>query len=166
MRTDDDVYFPGFQIFFDGIDFFGRPQTGDKFNATRKIFQTGSKGVVMLQTKNRGRNQYSHLFAVTNGFEGGPNGNFRFSEAYIPTDEPIHRTSIFHVTLDGPDRFILIGGIFVYKGRFQLFLKIIVGRKGKTARSFPFSIEPDKVFCNILDLVFGRHFGSRPGFAA
>ena len=120
----------------------------------------------MLQTENGGRNQHSYLFTVANGFKSGSDGYFRFSETHITTDKPVHRTGIFHIPFDRANRFILIGSIFIHKGRFQLFLQVIVGRKGETGRSLSFGIETNQILGYILHFILRRNFCSRPGLAS
>ncbi len=70
--------------------------------AVAKIFQ-------MLMGQKGGRHQHHHLFSAGHCNKGSAHGDFRFSEANIPTDKPIHGLLSQHVASDGFDGVQLIG---------------------------------------------------------
>ena len=120
----------------------------------------------MLEGKDGGRNQYRYLFGVRNSLKGRPDGNFRFSEAHIAANEAVHGAAVFHILLHRLGGPLLIRRILVHKGRFQFFLQISIGRKGKAIRGTTFGVKLNQFLGNVLDARFGGRFQVTPGFGA
>ena len=156
VRAYQNVYLPFFQAFFDVRQLFGAAQAAHVFHRARKVGEAGLEGLEMLQRKDGGGHQHCHLFGVRSGLECGPDGNFRFSKSYVTTHQPVHGAGIFHILFDGLGGTLLIRGVFVHEGRFQLLLQVGVRRKSKTFGSAALGIELDEFLGDILYARLGR----------
>ena len=112
---------------------FRGPEPADIIDGTGKILKPGGKSCEMLEGKDGCRNQDYHLFPVSHGLESRPDGYFCFAETNVAADKPIHRALILHILLDRLGSRFLVGSILIHKGRFELFLKIRIGRKSETS---------------------------------
>ena len=117
----------------------------------------------MLQCQNGSGNQDGHLFAVGNGFESGPNGDFRFPETHIATHQPVHGMRLFHVFFDIDCGFQLIRCVFVNETGLQFVLQVGIGIERKSFLGFSFSIQFNEVACYVFDFRLGFVFQSVPG---
>ncbi len=103
------------------------------------------------------------MLAVGNRLKGAADGNLRFSEAHIATNQPVHRHFTLHVLFHRLGSRHLIGSIFIDKRRFELGLQVRIGRKGKAPFFFTFGIKRDQIFGNILHLFLGALLHLLPG---
>ncbi len=120
----------------------------------------------MLEGKNGGWHKHCYLFTVGNRLESSPDGDFCFSETDISTDQAIHRMSILHIVLDRRRGALLVRSILIHERRFELFLHIGVGGKGKSLGGSPLGIKHYKVFGYVFYLVFRPRLQCLPGLAA
>ena len=95
----------------------------------------------MLGGQNGGGNQHGHLLSFHDGLERGAQCHFRLAEAYVATEKPVHGKGGFHVGLDLGDGSLLVGGLLVGKGIFELPLPWGVGAEGVAARGLPGGVE-------------------------
>ena len=130
VRADKDIYLSFLQSFLDVRYFLGGPQPADIVDRARESVQAGAESFEVLEGEDGSRYQHSHLFGIADGLEGGADGHLRLSEAYIAADEAVHRAAILHILLDRLCGTLLIGGVLIHEGRFQLFLEVVVGREG------------------------------------
>ena len=129
MRSDDDIQFPEAQFCQGFFGLGGTLKTVQHVDADREIGQTLREGRIVLLGENGCRRQKSRLSAVHDCAERGTQGDFRFAEARVPADQPVHRFDIIHVFMDifnGPG---LIGGFFERKGRTEFLVDAVRGSK-------------------------------------
>ena len=161
--ADDDIYLALAQC-GQGFFLFGRRlETIDIIDRTRKILKALCKGAVVLHRQDSCWNEYSDLLAVSYGFEGCPDGNLRFPESHIATDQAIHRMGLLHVVLYLIRTLELIRGVFVDKRSFEFCLQVIVGRKGMPCLRLPFGVEADEFIGYVFYLSLGFSFQLFPG---
>src|SRR5690606_27896113 len=89
------------------------------------------KSLIMLLRQNGVWYRYRYLFAIANGFESCPDGHFCFPEANVAAYEAIHWVGLFHIPFNILCGLTLVWRIFIDKRCFQLYLKVVVGGKGK-----------------------------------
>ena len=104
------------------------------------------------------------VFGIRNGLEGGPDGYFRLAETYVSTNQAVHGTGILHILLHRLGGPLLIRSILIHEGRFQLFLQVSIGRKGKTRGSAALGIQLDQFLGYVLYPGFGGTLEVAPGF--
>ena len=85
------------------------------FHIAGKILQPAAESLVMLQRKDGGRHQHSHLLAVGDSLEGGPHCDFGFSEADVAAYQAVHRVGALHIFLDSHCSFLLVGSVLIHK---------------------------------------------------
>ena len=161
MRADENVYLPFFVR-----NLLGRAEAAHIFHRAGQVGQTGFESLVMLQGKDGGGHQHSHLLGIRNSLEGGPDGYFRLAETYVSTNQAVHGAGILHILLHRLGGPLLIRGILIHEGRFQLFLKVSIGRKGKTSGSAALGIQLDQFLGYVLYPGFGGTLEVAPGFGA
>ncbi len=76
----------------------------------------------MLLSEHCSRYQNSYLFVIHNRLEGGTQSYLCLAIAHIPTDEPVHGLSFFHVLFNRRDCLNLVRCFHIRKGCFQLLL--------------------------------------------
>ena len=69
----------------------------------------------MLRHQQRGGYQHRHLLAILDSFKGRPHRNLSFAVTHIPTNQAIHRHSLFHISLNLINGHQLIRGFSVGK---------------------------------------------------
>ncbi len=83
---------------------FCRPQSREHSHFNAEIPHPLYKGIIMLPSQYRCRNEHRHLFSVHNRLKSGPYRNLGLSVADITTDKAVHALLTFHVrfcVLDG-----------------------------------------------------------------
>ena len=128
VGTDEDVNLAVFEVFLDTADFLGGTQAADVVNVAGKVFQTGLECVVVLKSQDGCWHKHSYLLAVGGCLEGCPDGNFRFSEAYVAAHQAVHRAIVLHICLDGFCCQFLVRSVFIYEGGFEFSLEVCVRR--------------------------------------
>ena len=88
-------------------------ETLKHFDSAGKVAETFGKRLIVLECQNGGRNQDRNLLAIANCLEGCPYCHFRFSKAYITTNQAVHRSRRFHITFYISCSLILIRCVFV-----------------------------------------------------
>ena len=101
------------------------------------------------------RHQYGHLLGVARRLEGSTHSDLRLAKPHIATDQAVHRTSLFHVSLDVVGSLQLVRGILIEERSLQFLLQERVGRIGKAFLLATGSIEFDEVTGYILQLLLG-----------
>ena len=120
----------------------------------------------MLQAEYGGGHEESHLLAVRNCLESGPDGYFGLSEAYIAAHQTVHRAAVLHIPFYGYRGALLVRSVLVHKRRLELFLQVGVGREGEALGSASFGIQGYEFLCYVLDLRFGSRLEVLPGLAS
>lgn len=166
MGAYDYVQFACFKPFGNGCDLFACAEAGDVVYAAGEVAEPFKEGVVMLEGKDGGGDHYRYLFGVGYRFEGGADGYFGFSEAYIAADEAVHGALFFHVFFYGNDSFHLIWGLFVFEGGFEFFLEEGVGGEWEAFGYAAFGVEFYEVFRYVFYFGFGLGFEFVPGSGA
>jgi len=105
--------------------------------------------IMLLGENGRGR-QKCHLLSSSNGLEAGTHRYLCFTETDVAAHQSIHRPRAFHVALDLFDTAELILCLLIRKGRLELYLPFVVGRKSKTTRRFSAGIGTDETFGEFL----------------
>ena len=97
----------------------------------------------MLPGQNGSGNQQRALFAVGDTFEGGAQGHFRLSKAYVAAQQTVHGLLPFHVILDFPDTAHLVVGFLVLKMGFKIPLPLVIWRESVTDGFHTLRIQAD-----------------------
>ena len=162
MSTDKYTDITFLQFFQHRFCLCGRTCTAQIFHPARQSLQTFAEGLEMLISKHRGRHQNCNLLIVRHRLKSCPDSHFRFSKAYIPTDETVHWAVALHIGLHIDSSFALIGCIFINKRRFQLTLQETVGTIRKAFLLTTLRIQLNQIAGNILDFGFCTLFQFLP----
>ena len=163
VGTYQNIYLSFFQPFLDLGDFLRRPQTAHIIDRAGESLETGLEGFEVLEGEDGRRHEYGHLLGIADGLESGADGHFRLAETHVSADEAVHRAVILHILLNRLRRPLLVGGILIHEGGFELFLELVVGREGEALRGPALRIELDQFLGNILDPGLGRCLHGGPG---
>ena len=110
--------------------------------------------------------QHRHLFPSGDGFKDRSNSDFRFPEAHITTNQPVHRLWFLHVSLDIHRGLELVRGGFVGEGILELNLPWPIDRKGKPCSLVAFGVELHQIKGNFAHRLGGPLLRLHPSGAA
>ncbi len=91
----------------------------------------------VLVGEDRGGDEHRHLLPAHNGFEGGPDGDFRFAKAYVAADKAVHGGSRFHIGFDVLESGFLIVRLGVGEGFLKAYLPLVVFHSRETGNGLP-----------------------------
>ena len=106
----------------------------------------------MLEGKNSSGHQYGHLLAIGNGFKRSAYGDFGFSEAYISTDQSVHRHRTLHVLLDSFRSRHLVRSILKEEAGLQFMLQVPVRCTLEPNSLAALGVQLDQIEGNLFDL--------------
>ena len=116
----------------------------------------------MLLGEDCRRHQNGHLCPIHHGFEGRPNTDFGFAEAYITADEAIHRFRSFHVGFGFHDRSHLVGSFLKNKGALKFTLPRCIRREGMPLLRLAGGLDREQIAGHIAHGPFGVLLGFGP----
>ncbi len=155
MGADKDFCFSLLGFFNNLIFFLCTPEPVDVIHGDIKLFQPFTESFVVLEGQYGGRDQYRHLFAVEDGFESSPDGDFCLSESHITANHAVHRVFFFHVLFYFLGGLELVGSILIDERGFQFVLHVVVRSEGMPFAGPALSIEFDEFLGNVFDLTLG-----------
>ena len=155
MRTDQDVHLARCQVFQCLTDLCGATGSTDVVDPAGKIFESFAEGLEMLIGQHGGGYQDGNLLVVGYSLEGRTDSHLGLSEAYIATNQPIHRTIALHILLHLVGGFHLVGRIFVDKAGLQLMLHEAVWAECESFLLPAFGVEEDQVAGDVFHLCLG-----------
>ena len=106
----------------------------------------------MLEGKNSSGHQHGHLLAIGNGFKRSAYSDFGFSEAYITTDQSVHRHWALHVFFDGFRSRHLVRSILKKEARLQFMLQVPVRCTLESYGLAALCVQLDQIEGNLFDL--------------
>ena len=166
MRSDQDIDLTCFEIGQRRIYVAGRFGAAEVLDANGELAQTVREGTIVLQREDRCGHQDCHLLAVGYCLKCRTHSHFGLAEANVATHQSVHRAGRFHIPLDGLDRLLLVGRIFVFERGLQLVLQVSVSRKCKARRRLSLGVEGDQLAGYILDCLLGSVFQLLPSTRA
>ncbi len=128
-----------------------RAKTRKQLHTDGKAFHPAGNGLVVLPCKDRRGNHHSALLSVRHALERGAQGNFRFSEADVAAQQPIHRDTALHIRFDLVDTAELIVGFIKLEVRLKIALPLVIRRKSVPFCLHPLGVKADKVLGDILN---------------
>ena len=129
MCTDDDIDLAVGQACARLCHIFGRYQTRQLAHNHRQILEARSKSLHVLARQKRGRCDNRHLPAGNCGNKRRTQGNLRFAETDIATNQPVHRLAacqIIHHSFNGRK---LIFGFLKGETGAKFFVKIVADKQ-------------------------------------
>ena len=166
VRSDDDVHL-AFGEFLERLRrFLSRLEAREFGDANRPVVahlsEAVAEGLEVLFAEQRGRAQHSDLLAASHGAKRGAQSDFGLAEADVAANQPIHRTTGFHVVDYGVDGGCLIGrflkaeavgkGVVVVRREFE---RMALARSAQ-------GVERHQFRCRVPRLQGGATFGLLP----
>ena len=115
MGAYDDVDTPLLKVTQHLLAFFSALETRQLRHGHWEASKTLRESFCVLRHQQRGGHQHRHLLAVLDSFKGSPHRNLSFAVTHIPTDQAIHRGTLFHISLNLINGNQLIRGFSVGK---------------------------------------------------
>ena len=97
VRADYDINVSGGQGFYSFFLRFRRNEAAHLLDADGIVGHAVVESLDVLVGEDRGGDENGDLLAAHDGFEGGPDGDFRFAESDVAADKPVHGGSRFHI---------------------------------------------------------------------
>ena len=119
VRAYDDVHSSRSEPFQRGADVRRAAEAAEHFNTYGVFAHAFLERAEMLFRQYGGGDQHGRLAASRHAFEGGADGNFRFSEAHVSADQAVHGAGGFHVRFRLGDGAELVLGFPEGKGAFK-----------------------------------------------
>ena len=141
MRSNDDVYFSGFQEHERFLLLGGGAEAAHHVDDRGESSEAALEGFEVLEGEHGSGREHGDLFAVGDSFEGRAHGDFGFAVADVAAEQAIHGRGALHVALDVGDGGVLVGGFLELEGIFKFALEISIGGESETFRGFALGVE-------------------------
>ena len=133
-------------------------------DTNRILIEPFGKRLIMLFSKNRGRNQDCHLLSFHDNPERRPYRHFGFTESRISANKAVHRFGITQIIIYVLNRPGLVRRFFVFKRRRELFIVPIGIGISMTGHNFTGSIDGNQIPGNCPDRFLNPLFRFFPGY--
>ena len=139
---------------------------------TETIDPHGIGGVTFAQIfpvllgEDRGGDEKRGLFALLHGLEDCADRDFRFAEADIAADEPVHRAGAFHIALGFEDGPLLVLGFLVDECVLEFLLPCGIGRIRVAGQGIALGLHAKKLRGVIHDRFLRGNFCAFPARTA
>ena len=127
VGTDDHIHVPPLQSSDGLLLLLGGFEAGEHIHVYRKGAHTAGEGLVVLEGKDGGGNQYRHLLAVGHRLEGGTQSHLGLAVAHVAAEQTVHGGGALHIRLDVLNGGELSRGLLVFKGGLEVPLEIVIG---------------------------------------
>ena len=140
----------------------GRAEAGKHTDSDRISAHPLAEGVVVLLRKDGRGDENSHLHALLDGFEGGPDGNLCFAIADVAADQAVHNPVALHISLGLFDGRELIVCLLVGEHLLEFLLPHSVGAELMPLLLPARRVQLHEVLCDLVHRALDFALGAGP----
>jgi len=164
--ADDDVQFSFRQIFQRLAHLFGGAEARQLGDLDRPVCEAVGEILEVLFGQQRGRDKHCDLFSVHHRDKGGAQGHFRFAEAHIAADEPVHGLAGLQIEQHRFDGGGLVGGLLEIETGGERFVVVVSELEGVAFARGALRIDVQQFGGGVAHLLHGAALGLVPRAAA